>query len=193
MKIICIGRNYPAHISELKNIIPNDIIFFLKPETSIVHKKQPFFIPDFSNNINKSVKHINEKFSYNYYNELTVGIDFTARDIQQQLKQDGYPWEKAKAFDGSAVIGTFINKENIADLNNLYFKLLVNSKIKQSGNTKNMIFKIDNIISYVSKYITLKKGDLIFTGTPSGVDKVNKNDILEGYIEDKQVFKIRVK
>ncbi|MBF25472.1 MAG: 2-hydroxyhepta-2,4-diene-1,7-dioate isomerase [Flavobacteriales bacterium] len=203
MKIICIGRNYPAHISELKNIIPNDIIFFLKPETSIVHKKQPFFIPDFSNNIhheievvikiNKSGKHINEKFSYNYYNELTVGIDFTARDIQQQLKQDGYPWEKAKAFDGSAVIGTFINKENIADLNNLYFKLLVNSKIKQSGNTKNMIFKIDNIISYVSKYITLKKGDLIFTGTPSGVDKVNKNDILEGYIEDKQVFKIRVK
>ncbi len=203
MKIICVGRNYKEHIYELKNKIPNEILFFLKPETAITQKKLPFFIPDFSNNIqyeielvikiNKTGKHIQEKFAHNYYHELTVGIDFTARDVQEKLKKNGYPWEKAKSFDGSAAIGTFIKKENIDDLNNINFKLFVNNKKQQDGNTKNMIYTIDNIISYISKYITLKKGDLIFTGTPSGVNKVKINDLLEGYINDNKLISIKIK
>tara|TARA_B100001113_G_scaffold304890_1_gene265416 strand:+ start:579 stop:1190 length:612 start_codon:yes stop_codon:yes gene_type:complete len=203
MKIICVGRNYTKHILELKNQQPKEILFFLKPETAIPTKNQPFFIPDFSNEIhheieivikiNKTGKHIDEKFAPNYYNELSVGIDFTARDVQEKLKLNQEPWEKAKAFDGSAAIGNFINKSEFEDIQNIDFTLLVNNNIQQLGNTKNMIFSINQIISYISKYITLKKGDLIFTGTPSGVSQINKDDILKGFIRDKKLLEIKIK
>ena len=203
MKIICVGRNYREHAHELKNKIPKEIMFFMKPETAITVKKQPFFIPDFSNNIdheievvikiNKTGKHIQEKFAKTYYNQITLGIDFTARDVQNILKKDSAPWEKSKAFDGSAAIGKFIDINDIKDINDFEFKLEVNKKKKQIGNVKYMIFKIDEIISYISKFITLKKGDLIFTGTPSGVDRVKENDLLEGYIGEKKMIEIRIK
>tara|TARA_B100001250_G_scaffold288083_1_gene249842 strand:- start:126 stop:737 length:612 start_codon:yes stop_codon:yes gene_type:complete len=203
MKIICIGRNYKKHIFELKNSMPEEIIFFLKPETAIPQKNQPFFIPDFSNNIhheielvikiNKSGKHIQTQFSNTYYDQITLGVDFTARDIQQILKEKGEPWEKAKSFDNSAPIGKFISKERFPDINKINFTLFKNKEQVQSGNTKDMIFKIDEIISYVSQFITLKKGDLIFTGTPDGVDKVEKEDILEGYIENEKILDFKVK
>ena len=167
MKIICVGRNYKKHIVELKNKIPKEIVFFLKPETAVPQKNQPFFIPDFSNNIhheieivikiNKTGKHIQEKFAHRYYDELTLGIDFTARDIQEKLKKEGKPWEKAKSFDGSAPVGRFIKKNTVDNIHDLNFKILVNNKQIQYGNSKNMIFSIDQIISYVSKFITLKK------------------------------------
>ena len=203
MKIICVGRNYNEHIEELNNNFPNEILFFLKPETAIPIKNQPFFIPDFSNEIhheieliikiNKTGKHIDELYAPNYYNEISLGIDFTARDVQKKLKINQEPWEKAKAFDGSAAVGDFVNKSEFKDIQNINFKLLVNNQIKQSGNTKNMIFSINKIISYISKYITLKKGDLIFTGTPSGVDKIYKNDILQGFIGEKKILEIKIK
>jgi len=202
MKIICVGRNYQDHILELKNKTPKEILFFLKPETAIPIK-QPFFIPDFSNEIHheieiiikicKTGKHIQKEFASRYYNELSLGIDFTARDVQEKLKSNSEPWEKAKAFDGSAPIGTFIKKEEFENIQNINFQLFVNQKLKQEGNTKNMIFSIDQIISYISKYITLKKGDLIFTGSPSGVGEVQKNDILEGFIENQKILKINIK
>ena len=202
MKIICVGRNYQDHILELKNKTPKEILFFLKPETAIPIK-QPFFIPEFSNEIHheieiiikicKTGKHIQKEFASLYYNELSLGIDFTARDLQEKLKSNGEPWEKAKAFDGSAPIGTFIKKEEFENIQNINFQLFVNQKLKQEGNTKNMIFSIDQIISYISKYITLKKGDLIFTGSPSGVGKVQKNDILEGFIENHKILEINIK
>ena len=203
MKIICIGRNYKQHILELENKIPEDIIFFLKPETAIPQKNQPFFIPDFSNEIhheieivikiNKTGKHIQKKFSHKYYDMLTLGVDFTARDVQEKLKKESQPWEKAKAFDGSAPIGRFIHKNDFHNICDINFKLMINHRLRQTGNIKDMIFSIDEIISYVSKYITLKKGDLIFTGTPSGVGKVEKNDLLEAYLEDQKVLNISVK
>tara|TARA_B100000902_G_C27312851_1_gene919444 strand:+ start:198 stop:809 length:612 start_codon:yes stop_codon:yes gene_type:complete len=203
MKIICIGRNYKQHVIELNNKYPKEIIFFMKPETAIPPKNQPFFIPDFSNDIhheieivikiNKTGKHIQRQFANTYYNEITLGVDFTARDMQNKLKKKGEPWEKAKSFDGSAPIGKFINKKNISDIQNINYQLYVNKKKKQEGNTKNMIFKIDQIISYVSQFITLKKGDLIFTGTPNGVGKVYKNDLLEGYIEQEKIIQFKVK
>ena len=203
MKIICVGRNYKKHIVELKNKIPKEIVFFLKPETAVPQKNQPFFIPDFSNNvhheieivikINKTGKHIQEKFAHRYYDELTLGIDFTARDIQEKLKKEGKPWEKAKSFDGSAPVGRFIKKNTVDNIHDLNFKILVNNKQIQYGNSKNMIFSIDQIISYVSKFITLKKGDLIFTGTPSGVGRVEKNDILEGYLENEKLIETIVR
>ena len=203
MKIICVGRNYKEHVLELNNHIPEELLFFLKPETAVPIKNQPFFIPDFSDEIhhevelvvkiNRTGKHIEEKFANTYYEELTLGIDFTARDIQSKLKQKGEPWEKSKAFDGSAPIGIFIKKHEFKNIQNLNFRLLVNDKEKQSGNTKNMIFTIDQIISYISKFITLKKGDLIFTGTPSGVNKVKKDDHLKAFLENRQLLKIKIK
>ena len=203
MKIICVGRNYKKHIVELKNKIPKEIVFFLKPETAVPQKNQPFFIPDFSNNvhheieivikINKTGKHIQEKFAHRYYDELTLGIDFTARDIQEKLKKEGKPWEKAKSFDGSAPVGRFIKKNTVDNIHDLNFKLIVNNKQIQYDNSKNMIFSIDQIISYVSEFITLKKGDLIFTGTPSGVGRVEKNDILEGYLENEKLIETIVR
>ncbi|MBL31262.1 MAG: 2-hydroxyhepta-2,4-diene-1,7-dioate isomerase [Flavobacteriales bacterium] len=203
MKIICVGRNYKKHIFELKNSVPEEIVFFLKPETAIPQKNQPFFIPDFSNDIhheielviriNKTGKHIQKQFSNTYYDQITLGVDFTARDLQQRLKEKREPWEKAKSFDNSAPIGRLISKDRFLDINNINFTLFKNKKKVQSGNTKDMIFKIDEIISYVSEFITLKKGDLIFTGTPDGVGKVEKEDILEGYIENEKILDFKVK
>jgi 2-keto-4-pentenoate hydratase/2-oxohepta-3-ene-1,7-dioic acid hydratase in catechol pathway len=204
MKIICIGRNYSGHISELKNEKPVDPVIFLKPDTAILLKKQSFFIPDFSNDvhyevevlvrINRVGKYIQEKFAHKYYNEVGLGIDFTARDLQQKLKEKGLPWEKAKGFDGSAVIGEkWLDKSDIANLNNINFSLLKNAEPVQKGNTSDMLWKIDEIISYVSQFFTLKIGDIIFTGTPQGVGKVEVNDLLTGYIEEEQIFSIHVK
>tara|TARA_B100000945_G_scaffold277819_1_gene243247 strand:+ start:261 stop:869 length:609 start_codon:yes stop_codon:yes gene_type:complete len=201
MKIICIGRNYLDHIKELNNHTQKEIIFFLKPETAIPIKGQPFFLPDFSKNIeheielvlkiNKAGKFIQEKYSEKYYNEISVGIDFTARDVQEKMKKKGLPWEIAKCFDGSAVVGKFIPISEL-NKNNLNFSLKKNGNTLQAGNSKNMIHNFDKIISFISKFITLKKGDLIFTGTPSGVSTVKKNDILEGFLETEKLFEIKV-
>lgn len=204
MKIICIGRNYAAHIEELKNERPEDPVIFLKPDTSVLLKKQPFFIPEFSKDvhyevemlvrINRVGKYIQEKFAHKYYNEIGLGIDFTARDLQQKLKDKGLPWEKAKAFDGAAVIGEkWIDKNSFNDLNNINFSLERNGETVQAGNTSNMLWKADEIIACVSQYFTLKIGDVIFTGTPEGVGKVEENDRLTGYIEEQEIFSIQVK
>ena len=203
MKIICIGRNYHDHISELKNKITNEPLFFLKPDTAIQPKGHPFFIPDFSNNIHyevelvikvsKNGKNINEQFSHKYYEEIGLGIDFTARDIQNQCKELGHPWEKAKGFDGSAQIShKFINKNDL-DLNNICFKLEKNKQIVQNGNSKDMIYSFDYIISYVSKFYTLRAGDLIYTGTPAGVDRVEIGDKLIGYLEEEKILSVNIK
>lgn len=204
MKIICIGRNYVDHAKELKNEVPKEPVFFLKPDTSILPKKQPFYIPDFTNDlhyeveivvrVNKLGKNIKEKFASTYYNEIGIGIDFTARDVQKDCKAKGLPWEKAKGFDYSAPIGdTFLKMDEIDNLNDLDFKLYKNGEIVQNGNTKDMIFNVDQIISYVSQFVTLKIGDLIFTGTPAGVGKVEIGDLLEGYIEDEKLLSLKVK
>ncbi|WP_335974362.1 fumarylacetoacetate hydrolase family protein [Gaetbulibacter jejuensis] len=203
MKLICIGRNYTDHIKELENEKPTDPVVFLKPDTAILLKKQPFFIPDFSNDvhhevevlvkINKVGKYIDKKFAHKYYDQIGLGIDFTARDLQAQLKAKGLPWEKAKAFDGAAVVGNWIDKQQFKDVNNLSFTLEKNGEVVQKGNTNLMLWKIDEIIEYVSKYFTLKIGDIIFTGTPSGVGKVIANDKLDGFLENKQMFSITVK
>ena len=203
MKIICIGRNYHDHIIELKNKITNEPLFFLKPDTAIQPKGHPFFIPDFSNNIHfevelvikisKNGKNINEQFSHKYYEEIGLGIDFTARDIQNQCKELGHPWEKAKGFDGSAQIShKFINKNDL-DLNNICFKLEKNQQIVQNGNSKDMIYSFDYIISYVSKFYTLRVGDLIYTGTPSGVNRVEIGDKLIGYLEKEKILSVNIK
>ena len=203
MKIICIGRNYHDHISELKNKITKEPLFFLKPDTAIQPKGHPFFIPDFSNNIHyevelvikvsKNGKNINEQFSHKYYEEIGLGIDFTARDIQEQCKELGHPWEKAKGFDGSAQIShKFINKNDL-DLNNICFKLEKNQQIVQNGNSKDMIYSFDYIISYVSKFYTLRAGDLIYTGTPAGVDRVEIGDKLIGYLEEEKILSVNIK
>jgi len=203
MKLICIGRNYTDHIKELENEKPRDPVVFLKPDTSILLKKQPFFIPDFSDEVHHEVevlvkikkvgKYIDKKFAHKYYDEIGLGIDFTARDLQAQLKAKGLPWEKAKAFDGAAVIGNWLPKSEFQDVNNINFSLKKNGELAQQGNTQLMLWKIDKLIEYVSKYFTLKIGDIIFTGTPAGVGKVVANDVLTGFIEDKELFSIKVK
>lgn len=203
MKIICIGRNYVKHIEELNNDRPDEPVVFLKPDSSILLKQHPFVIPEFTDDvhhevellvkINKVGKYIEPKFASNYYDEIGLGIDFTARDLQAKLKEKGLPWEKAKSFDGSAVIGEFYPKSDSKSLEDLEFKLVKNGEIVQLGNTKHMIWKIDELISHVSQYFTLKKGDIIFTGTPEGVAAVKPNDILEGFLEDKKSFRIQVK
>lgn len=204
MKIICIGRNYTDHISELENERPEEPVIFLKPDTAILLKKQPFFIPDFSEDVHYEVellvrikkvgKHIQERFAHKYYEEIGLGIDFTARDLQQKLKEKGLPWEKAKSFDGAAVLGEkWINKNRLGDLNNINFSLLRNSEIVQKGNTEMMLWKIDEIIAYISQFFTLKIGDVIFTGTPAGVGKVEMDDKLKGFIEEEEIFSINVK
>lgn len=203
MKLICIGRNYVDHIAELQNERPTDPVVFLKPDSAILLKQHPFVIPEFSQDvhheveilvkINKIGKYIDQKFAHTYYDEIGLGIDFTARDLQSELKAKGLPWEKAKAFDGSAVVGEFFSKANFADLNHLNFRLLKNGEAVQIGNTQHMLWKIDELVSYVSQFFTLKIGDIIFTGTPAGVGQVNTHDVLEGYIEDKFAFKIKVK
>lgn len=203
MKLICIGRNYTDHIKELENEKPTDPVVFLKPDTAILLKKQPFFIPDFSDDVHHEVevlvkikkvgKYIDKKFAPKYYDEIGLGIDFTARDLQAQLKAKGLPWEKAKAFDGAAVIGKWLPKTKFKDINTINFSLKRNDAIVQSGNTALMLWKIDELIEYVSKYFTLKIGDIIFTGTPAGVGKVFVDDQLKGYIEDEELFSIKIK
>lgn len=203
MKLICIGRNYTEHIKELENEKPTDPVVFLKPDTAILLKKQPFFIPDFSDDVHHEVeilvkinrvgKHIDKKFAHKYYNQIGLGIDFTARDLQSKLKAKGLPWEKAKAFDGAAVLGEWISVDEIENVNNINFSLQKNDTVVQQGNTSLMLWKIDELIEYVSKYFTLKIGDIIFTGTPAGVGKVVANDKLVGSIENKQMFSITVK
>ena len=203
MKLICIGRNYTDHIKELENEKPTDPVIFLKPDTSILLKKQPFFIPDFSDEvhyevevlvkINKVGKYIDKKFAHKYYDQIGLGIDFTARDLQAQLKAKGLPWEKAKAFDGAAVIGKWLPKTKFQNINNINFSLKKNDERVQKGNTELMLWKIDEIIEYVSKYFTLKIGDIIFTGTPAGVGKVFAEDQLKGYLEDEEIFSIKIK
>lgn len=202
MKIICIGRNYAKHIEELANEKPEHPVVFLKPDSAILPKKMPFFIPPFSNDvhyeveilvkINRVGKHISPKFAPKYYEEIGLGIDFTARDVQAKCKEKGLPWEKAKAFDGSAVIGAFYPKEDF-NLENISFQLKKNDTVVQDGQSNTMLWPIDELISYVSQYFTLKKGDVIFTGTPAGVGKVVENDVLVGLIEGKEAFQIKVK
>lgn len=203
MKIICIGRNYVEHINELNNQRPDEPVIFLKPDTAILPKDSPFYIPDFSNDIhyeveilvkiNKVGKYIDKKFASKYYDEIGLGIDFTARDLQSKLKEKGLPWEKSKSFDGSAVIGNFISKKKFSSLENINFELKNNENIVQKGNTNQMIWKIDEIIEYVSQFFTLKTGDIIFTGTPAGVGKINHNDRLEGFIENEKLFTLDIK
>lgn len=203
MKIICIGRNYVNHIEELKNERPTEPVIFMKPDSAVLLKQHPFVIPEFSEEIhheieiivkiNKVGKYIEPKFAHKYYDEISVGIDFTARDLQEKLKAKGLPWEKAKAFDGSAVIGEFLPKTNFVSMENLNFELTNNSKMVQKGNTSFMLWKIDELIAFASQYFTLKIGDIIFTGTPEGVASVRPNDVLEGFLEDKKLFRIQVK
>lgn len=203
MKIICIGRNYASHIEELKNERPDEPVIFLKPDTAILANKFPFVIPTFSNDvhhelevlvkINRVGKHIAPKFAHKYYDEISVGIDFTARDVQQKLKDKGLPWEKSKAFDGSAVIGDFLSKKLFTSLENLNFEMTKNGVVVQKGNTAQMLWKIDELIAYVSQFFTLKIGDIIFSGTPQGVAAVEPNDVLEGFLEQHKLFRIQVK
>ncbi|MGB2483581.1 MAG: fumarylacetoacetate hydrolase family protein [Flavobacteriaceae bacterium] len=203
MKIICIGRNYKNHVNELNNIVPTEPIIFLKPDTSIILKKQPFFIPDFSNDIHYEVevivkinrvgKYISKEFAHKYYDKIGLGIDFTARDIQQNQKQFGLPWEKAKAFDGSALIGKWVNKTSFDDINDINFSLMKNNELVQQGNTSQMLWDIDSIIAYVSSFFTLKIGDIIFTGTPAGVGAVKENDKLKGFINGDEFFDLKIR
>ena len=203
MKIICVGRNYTDHIKELDNKKPKDPVLFLKPQTAIINKGQPFFIPSFSNEIhyeleviikiNRLGRFIEKKFSHKYYDEIGLGIDFTARDLQLELKNNGLPWEKAKAFDGSCLIGDWKNKKDFNNIDNIDFRLTKNDEIVQNSNTSLMLWKIDELIEYISKFFTLKIGDVIFTGTPSGVGKVQLNDNLKGYMNDHELLSINIK
>lgn len=203
MKIICIGRNYASHIEELKNEKPSEPVVFLKPDSAILLKQHPFVIPEFSEDIHHEIelivkiskvgKYIEPKFAHKYYEEISVGIDFTARDLQAKLKEKGLPWEKAKAFDGSAVIGEFLPKSQFVSLENITFELKNNNVAVQKGNSDRMLWSIDELVSYVSQFFTLKIGDIIFTGTPEGVAAVKPDDVLEGFLEGQKLFRIQVK
>lgn len=203
MKIICVGRNYSDHVAELKNEIPSDPVIFLKPDTAILNEEQGFIIPEFSDEIHyeaellikikKVGKHIDQKFAHKYYDEIGLGIDFTARNLQETLKAKGLPWEKAKGFDGSALIGNFIHKDEIKNMDAIDFSLSQNDKIVQKGNSSQMIWNFDSLIAYVSTFFTLKTGDIIFTGTPAGVGKVESGDRLTGKIFEREMFSIKVK
>jgi 2-keto-4-pentenoate hydratase/2-oxohepta-3-ene-1,7-dioic acid hydratase in catechol pathway len=203
MKIICIGRNYANHIEELKNERPTEPVIFMKPDSAVLLKQHPFVIPEFSQDIHHEIelivkiskvgKYIDTKFAHKYYDEISVGIDFTARDLQNQLKAKGLPWEKAKSFDGSAVIGDFLPKSQFNSLENITFELTNNNKIVQKGNASHMLWKIDELISFISQYFTLKIGDIIFTGTPEGVAAVKPDDVLEGFLEGNKLFRIQIK
>jgi 2-keto-4-pentenoate hydratase/2-oxohepta-3-ene-1,7-dioic acid hydratase in catechol pathway len=201
MKIICIGRNYAEHAKEMNADLPTEPVFFMKPDTALLNG-EGFYLPDFTNDLHHEIelvlkickvgKHVEEQFAHKYYSEIGLGIDFTARDIQTQCKQKGLPWEKAKAFDNSAPIGKFIEKEKL-DLANIHFELKVNGETKQIGNSKDLIFSFDKVIAYVSKFVTLKVGDLIYTGTPEGVGQVKIGDKLEGFINGESFLKLNVK
>ncbi len=202
MKIICIGRNYAEHAKEMKSEVPTEPVFFMKPETSLL-KDKDFYYPEFTKDlhheveivlkISKNGKYIAKEFASQYYNQIGIGIDFTARDIQQKCKEKGLPWEKAKAFDNAAPIGDFVPKETFADLKNISFNLNINGQQRQAGNTADLIFSFEKVIAYVSQFITLKTGDLIFTGTPKGVSAVNIGDVLEASIEGKKMFHLNIK
>ncbi|MCF8423770.1 MAG: fumarylacetoacetate hydrolase family protein [Bacteroidia bacterium] len=203
MKIICIGRNYAEHAKELNNAIPTEPVFFMKPDTALLKDGEPFYYPDITKDlhheieivikINKVGKHIDEQFAHKYYDEIGLGIDFTARDLQAECKAKGLPWEKAKAFDNSAPIGKFISKDKLGDLSEIEFELKINGQSRQVGNTKDLLFSFDQIISYVSKFVTLKVGDLIYTGTPSGVGAVEIGDKLQCYIKGDLFLDFEVK
>jgi len=204
MKIICVGRNYEAHAKELNNKVEVSPVIFLKPETALIPNKQPFFYPSFSQDVHfetelvvkicKLGKHIEEKFAHRYYKEISVGIDFTARDVQSTLKAKGLPWELAKGFDGSAPLGKFIELSSLnKPIQDLNFRMKLNGVEKQEGNTSQMIFSVNQIIAFVSTYFTLKIGDLIFTGTPAGVGPVQPGDHLEAWLEDEKLLSVKVK
>ena len=203
MKIICIGRNYIEHAKELNNPVPKKPVFFMKPDTALLPKNNPFFYPEFSNDvhyeaelvlkISRNGKHIEEKFAYKYYDEIGIGIDFTARDVQAECKKKGLPWEIAKAFDKSAPVGKFLPIATFPDKNDIGFSLKINNEIRQNGNSKNMIFSFDKIIAYVSQFISLRTGDYIFTGTPEGVGPIAIDDHFEAFIENKKLLDFNVK
>jgi len=201
MKIICIGRNYAEHAKEMNAAVPTEPVFFLKPDTALIKDNQPFYYPDFSKEIHHEVelvlkiskagKNIEQEFAHKYYEEIGIGIDFTARDIQAKCKEKGLPWEKAKAFDGSAPVGSFINKKELPA--NIGFHLNVNGKTVQKGNTKDLLFSFDAVVAYVSKFFTLKTGDLIYTGTPEGVGPVAIGDRLEAYLEEQKLLSFEIR
>jgi len=203
MKIICVGRNYAGHAKELNNAVEEEPVIFLKPDTALLNNDQDFYLPDFSNDIhyetevvvkiNKPGKHIDEKFAHRYYDSVSLGIDFTARDLQSMLKAKGLPWERAKAFDGSAVIGSFLPLADVGKISDLSFSMNLNGQQVQSANTSEMVFSVDKVIAFVSRFITLKTGDLIYTGTPQGVGKVSVGDNLVGFLGDKELFNFKVK
>lgn len=202
MKIICIGRNYSDHVNELNNERPEEPVVFMKPDSSILLKSFPFVIPEFTQEvhhevelvvkINKVGKYISPKFAHKYYEQIGLGIDFTARDLQAKLKAKGLPWEIAKSFDGATVVGEFMDKNSFADLNDISFSLTKNGEVAQIGNSNDMMWKIDELIAYVSQYFTLKIGDLIYTGTPAGVSKITSGDVLEGFIGKDKMFSINI-
>ena len=203
MKIICVGKNYISHIKEFDGVMPEKMVLFMKPDTAIHNLEIPYYLPDFTQNlhyeveivlkINQNGKCISEKFAHKYYDELSVGIDFTARDLQAELSQKGLSWEKAKAFDSSAIIGKFFHKNTLGDLSSLSFRLEKNGTVVQQGITNDMLWHFDAIIAETSRYFTLRKGDLIFTGTPKGVGKVSQGDILEGFLANEKGFSLKVK
>ena len=202
MKIICVGKNYLKHIDELNSSKEDEPVIFLKPDTSIIQKNQPFFIPEFSNEIhyeieiilkfNRLGKHIESKFSNKYFNQISLGVDFTARDFQNKFKERGLPWDISKGFDNSALIGDWKSIKTF-DLDNINFRLEKNGKIVQQSNSKNMIWKIDELIAYASKYFTIKIGDIMFTGTPEGVGVVSEDDVLDGFLGNEKVFSVKIK
>lgn len=203
MKIIAIGRNYAEHAKELNNPVPSIPVIFMKPDTALLKDNKPFYHPEFSQDVHheleivlkicKEGKSINEKFAANYYEEIALGVDFTARDIQSRHKEKGLPWELAKAFDNSAPVSNFVPKSNFANIYNINFHLDINGQTRQQGNTKDLLFSFEKIIAFVSGYITLKKGDLIFTGTPAGVSKVSIGDHLDGYLENEKLIDFDIK
>lgn len=203
MKIICIGRNYAEHAKELNNPVPTEPVVFMKPDTAMLRNNEPFYFPDFTKDLHHEVelvikisragKHIEPEFAGKYYEEIGIGIDFTARDIQAKCKEKGLPWEKAKAFDGSAPVGGFVNKSKFASLNNISFHLDIDGKTVQRGNTKDLIFSFDVLVSHISKFVTLKTGDLIFTGTPEGVGPVKPGNRLTAYIENEKLLDFEIR
>ncbi len=203
MKILAIGRNYTEHIKELENEKPEEPVIFSKPDTALLKNNAPFYLPDFSNNIHYEVelilrigregKNIETKFAHKYYDGIGIGIDFTARDLQQKAKEKGLPWTLAKGFNGSAPVSEFLPLSDFPDLNNINFGLLLNGEERQKGNSSQMLFSFNEIISYISRFILLKKGDIIFTGTPEGVGKINAGDKLEAFIENKKLLEVEIK
>ena len=203
MKIICIGRNYAEHAKEMKSEVPTEPVFFMKPDTALLKDNEPFYFPDFTKDLHHEIevvlkiskvgKHIAEEFANKYYEEISLGIDFTARDLQAQCKAKGLPWEKAKSFDSSAPIGKFVKKTELGDLQNLNFELKINNESKQKGNTSDLLFSFDKVIAYVSQFVTLKVGDLIYTGTPEGVGPVKIGDQLQGSLNGTELFCFQIK